>query len=242
MDLVSYNEKHNEANGEQNRDGDSHNESWNCGWEGPTDDEEVLALRRRQIKNVVTLLMVSQGVPMVLSGDEFGNSQQGNNNAYCQDNALSWLNWEDLEENQELLHFFRKVIALRKAHSVLRNPQHFRGSDYVGSGLPDISWHGQHPWSPDWSSESRAIAFLLCGKHAKGGAVTDDHLYVAINMHPDSREFGLPTLPDGSRWHVAVNTGMGPGEDAWDTGEEPDLEHQERMLVGTRSIVVLLGR
>jgi len=242
MDLVSYNEKHNEANGEENRDGENDNESWNCGWEGPTDDESVLALRRRQIKNVATLLMVSQGVPMMLGGDEFGNTQHGNNNAYCQDNGLSWLNWGDLRENEDLFRFFSRVIALRKAHPVLRGRQHFRNVDYMGSGLPDISWHGFEPWNPDWDPESRAIAFLLCGKHAREGTETDDNVYVAINMHPEVRVFDLPVLPDGSKWHVAVNTGMAASEDAWDVGEEPLLEKQDGLLVGSRSIVVLLGR
>lgn len=242
MDLVSYNEKHNEANGEENRDGENNNESWNCGWEGPTDDEGVMALRRRQIKNVATLLMVSQGVPMMLGGDEFGNTQHGNNNAYCQDNGLSWLNWGDLRENEDLFRFFSRVIALRKAHPVLRGRQHFRNVDYMGSGLPDISWHGFEPWNPDWDPKSRAIAFLLCGKHAREGTETDDNVYVVINMHPEVRVFGLPVLPDGSKWHVAVNTGMAASEDAWDVGEEPLLEKQDGLLVGSRSIVVLLGR
>jgi glycogen operon protein len=112
----------------------------------------------------------------------------------------------------------------------------------MGSGLPDISWHGLQPWHPDWDPENRAIAFLLCGKHAKEGSATDDDIYVAINMYPEMRVFGLPALPDGSKWHAAVNTGMAASEDAWDIGEEPLLERQDEVLVGGRSIVVLLGQ
>ena len=120
MDLVSYNDKHNEANGEDNRDGENHNNSWNCGWEGDCDDPAVNSLRHRQVKNAVTLLMVSQGIPMVLSGDEMGNSQQGNNNAYCQDNEIAWLDWNNLEKNADIFRYFKQMIKFRRLHRVLR--------------------------------------------------------------------------------------------------------------------------
>jgi glycogen operon protein len=142
MDLVSYNEKHNHANGENNNDGANDNDSWNCGWEGETDNPGINALRRRQIKNAVALLMMSQGVPMILMGDEIGRTQNGNNNTYCHDNQLNWLDWKLLDTNQDLFRFFKHCIAFRKAHPVLRNPNHFENRDYVGSGYADITWHG----------------------------------------------------------------------------------------------------
>ncbi len=159
MDLVSYNEKHNWANGENNNDGGNDNDSWNCGWEGPTDDPGINALRRRQIKNAVSMLMVSQGVPMILMGDEVGRTQQGNNNTYCQDNELNWMDWTQLESNAELFRFFKHVIAFRHAHPVLRNRWHFSNRDYVGSGYADITWHGTKAWNANWSDDNRLAAF-----------------------------------------------------------------------------------
>ncbi len=241
-DLVSYNDKHNEANGENNNDGANDNNSWNCGWEGDTTDPEIIALRRRQMKNALALLMVSQGVPLILMGDEVGRTQHGNNNTYCHDNELNWFDWWQVEESSELLRFARNMIAFRHAHPALRSRDHLRFCDYVGSGLPDISWHGTQAWRPDWSGVSRVLAFLLCGRHAKGGAVVDDDLYVAINSHWDALEFELPTSSAGRQWRVAVNTGAAAPGDAYAHHQEPLLEHQDRCLVGGRSIVILVGR
>ena len=161
MDMVSYNEKHNQANGENNNDGDNSNESWNCGWEGKTDDPGINALRRRQVKNAIAMLMVSQGVPMILMGDELGRTKHGNNNTYCHDNQLNWLDWQLLETNVDLFRFFKHCIAFRKAHPVLRNRQHFQNQDYVGSGYADITWHGTKAWNADWSPGTTAL-LLLC--------------------------------------------------------------------------------
>jgi glycogen operon protein len=242
MDLVSYNEKHNWANGENNNDGGNDNESWNCGWEGPTDDPGINALRRRQIKNALAMLMVSQGVPMILMGDEVGRTQQGNNNTYCQDNDLNWMDWALLESNADLFRFAKHMIAFRHAHPVLRNRWHFSNRDYVGSGYADISWHGAKAWSADWSDSSRTIAFMLCGKHARGGAVQDNYVYVAINVHWESHWFDLPGLPAGMQWHVAANTGAPSPDDSWAPGQEPPLPDQGGLLVGDRSVVVLVGK
>ncbi|WP_164102827.1 glycogen debranching protein GlgX [Candidatus Laterigemmans baculatus] len=241
-DLVSYNEKHNEANGESNRDGANDNESWNCGAEGATDDRLVESLRLRQMKNAATLLMVSQGIPMILMGDEVGRTKQGNNNTYCHDNELNWFNWWQVEENAELQRFFQKIIAFRHAHPVLRSRDHLRHADWVGSGVPDISWHGTRAWEPDWSALSRVVGLLLGGHHAKGGTVADDDVYVASNMHFEALEFELPRPAEGRQWHVAVNTGVPAPGDAHPCGEEPMLEQQDRCLVGGRSVVVLVGR
>ena len=156
-DLVSYNGKHNEANGENNGDGANDNESWNCGWEGPSTDPAVNALRRRQMKNAVAILLVSQGVPMLLMGDEFARTQHGNNNAYCQDNELSWVDWAALEANQDLFRFFKNRIAFRKAHANLRS------GCYLGGDGVRLSWHGTRAWDVDWSGTARTLAFLLDG-------------------------------------------------------------------------------
>jgi glycogen operon protein len=239
-DLVSYNGKHNEANGENNNDGGNDNDSWNCGWEGPTDNPEINALRRRQMKNAVAMLLTSQGVPMLVMGDEVARTQNGNNNTYCQDNELNWLDWGLVEKNADILNFFKNLIAFRRAHPVLRNNQHFRNYDYMGAGYPDISWHGTQPWNADWSEGSRCLAFMLSGKHAKGGTVADNDIYVAINTHWDSHVFGLPGLPSGLKWHVAANTAA--PVDSYAPGTEPVLNEQTNIILGARSVVILVSK
>ena len=239
-DLVAYNDKHNEANGWGNSDGGNDNHSWNCGAEGPTDDPAINSLRKRQIKNAFALLLVSQGVPMFLMGDEVGHSQQGNNNTYCQDNELNWLDWSLTERNSDLLHFVQHCVAFRHAHPVLRNRDHLRNYDYVGSGYPDISWHGTRAWQPDWSEGSRIIAFMLCGKHAASGTVQDNYIYVAANMFWDALPFELPGLPQGMQWHVFANTDATP--DCFAPASEPVLENQLECLVGGRAVVILVGK
>jgi len=241
-DLVSYNEKHNEANGENNNDGGNDNFSWNSGVEGETDDLAINALRRRQMKNAIALLLVSQGVPMILMGDEVARTQYGNNNTYCHDDELNWFDWRQVEQEADLLRFTRHCIAFRQAHPVLRRDRHFTGRDEVGSGYPDISWHGTEVGQPDWSAESRTLAFMLCGQHAPRGGSHDNHLYVAFNTEPDPHTFALPALPDGLRWHVSINTGVSSPEDSWEIGEEPHLTDQGSFLLGGRSVVALVGR
>jgi glycogen operon protein len=241
MDLVSYNQKHNEANGENNNDGSNDNDSWNCGWEGATDDVAINALRRRQIKNAIAILMVSQGVPMLLMGDEVGRTQNGNNNTYCHDNELSWLDWDLQTKNAEILEFVKHSVAFRRSHPVLRNPNHFRNQDYVGSGYADITWHGTKAWNVDWSDGNRAIAFLLCGKHAKRGTVEDNYIYVAMNMHWQTQWFEIPGLPPSLQWHVFANTGA-VFPSSYLPGTEPVLENQSGLLVGDRSVVILVGK
>jgi glycogen operon protein len=243
MDLVSYNEKHNWDNGENNNDGANDNESWNCGWEGPTEDPGINALRHRQIKNFLAIMMVSQGVPMILMGDEVGRTQNGNNNTYCHDNELNWMDWGLLEKNADLLCFASNVIGFRNAHPILRNRDFFRHADYLGKGLPDMSFHGTQPWQPDWSdSNSHTLAFMLCGDYAKGATQRDDHVYVAMNMFWDSVWFSLPKLPNGMLWHVAANTGVSAPEDSWEPGSEPTLSNQDNVLLGGRSVIILVGR
>jgi glycogen operon protein len=241
-DLFSYNHKHNEANGEDNRDGANDNWSWNCGWEGPTDDPHILVLRQRMMKNAIAMLMVSQGVPMILMGDEIRHTKQGNNNTYCQDNELSWFDWGQVSEQWDMYRFVQQCIAFRKAHPVLRGREHLRREDYVGSGYPDISWHGVQSWNPDWSHHSRTLAFMLCGQHAQGGTGRDDMIYVAMNMHWEAHAFELPKLPEGLRWHLFLNTIKSHPDDIYEPGQERLLASQTKYRLGPRSVVVLVGR
>jgi len=234
-DMVSYNGKHNEANGERNNDGANDNNSWNCGWEGETDDPGVNALRSRQMRNAATILFLSRGVPMLLMGDELGRTQGGNNNGYCHDGALSWLDWNDVKRETGLLRFFSNLLAFRRAHSVLRGDRFFEHRDYVGSGKHDISFHGTRVGQLDWGG--RCLAFLLCGKHA---TPQDDDLYVAINMFWDGLPFQVPQAPEGKRWRVAINTSMPSPEDIYDSKGGPQVGSDE-IIVGGRSIVVLVA-
>jgi glycogen operon protein len=242
MDMVSYNGKHNEANGENNSDGSNDNSSWNCGWEGPSNDTRVNDLRTKQIKNAISLLMISQGVPMILSGDEVGRSQRGNNNAYCQDNELAWFDWTLVDKNVELHSFFRRIIAFRAAHPVLRNKTHLMNTDHVGSGYPDISWHGLRAWQPDFSSDNMTLGFMLCGTHADQGRGRDNDIYVAMNMHWEMHGFEPPGLPSGKNWNVFANTDLKPPFDIYDPGNEQILDNQHEILIGCRSVMILVSK
>jgi glycogen operon protein len=216
-DLVSYDEKHNEANGEGNADGESHNRSWNCGVEGPTDDEQVNALRRRQQRNFLATLLLSQGVPMISHGDELGRTQRGNNNVYCQDNELAWVDW-DLDEHREaLLEFTRALVHLRRDHPVLRRRRFFAGSpDHGGeSELGDIAWFGaggEHMTSGDWQeSHVKAVQVFLNGEaitepDPRGQPIVDDSFLVLYNAAPNTVEFTLPPAEFGAAWSCVLDT------------------------------------
>ena len=239
-DLTAYNDKHNYANGEYNGDGGNDNNSWNSGAEGDTADPSVLRLRMSQMKNALAILLTSQGIPMLLAGDEFGRTQQGNNNAYCQDNELSWLDWTLAEKNAELLRFTRTLIAFRHAHPRLRSGDHARGTDYVGSGFPDLSWHGTQPWQPDWAPFSRVLAIMWCGRHAKGGTVHDQHIYMIMNSHWEEHEARLPELPAGSEWRLFADTAAAAPADICEPGGERPLVQPWSYLVRPRSTVILV--
>jgi glycogen operon protein len=238
-DLVSYNAKRNADNGEDNRDGANDNESWNCGTDGPTHDPAINALRRRQMKNAVLLLMVSQGVPMLLMGDELGRSQRGNNNAYCHDGDISWLDWTLRQVNSELFHFFQRCIAFRRAHPALRDRCAVSHPD--GDGAL-VSWHGTRAWHADWAGYARTLAFMIAGGPYLNRAGTADAIYVAMNMHWEDHRFELPAPHHGARWRVFANTALPPPEDVWPVGAEPALTDQRYVLVGNRSVVVLVAR
>ncbi len=241
-DLFTYNHKHNEANGEQNRDGHNHNFSWNCGVEGPTQNAGINALRARMMKNAIAILMTSQGIPMILMGDEVAHTKQGNNNTYCQDNALNWFDWARLESRADMFRFFKSCIAFRKAHPVLRRRSFFQHADLRETGYPDLSFHGLEAWNPDWSEHSRTLAFLLSGQFVRDEMPADDYIYVAMNMHWESHVFELPRLPLRRRWRVFANTSMPAPADVHDPGTEPLLESQDSAILGARSVMILVGR
>lgn len=243
-DLVSYSGKHNLANGEDNRDGANDNNSWNCGAEGPTDDPAILALRGRLMRNAIALLMVCQGVPMILMGDEMAHTKLGNNNTYCQDNELSWIDWRRVRENANLWRFFRCCIAFRKAHPILRRRYHLHERDMIDSGYPDISWHGPREGKPDWSPHSRTLAFMLCGLHGLllPGRTADDYIYVAMNMHWENHIFEAPRLKGGRHWHLFADTFRPAPGDICEPGQERPLRAQRNLSVGPRSVVILVGR
>lgn len=242
-DLFSYNDKHNLANGEDNRDGANDNDSWNCGAEGPTDDPTINALRERLMRNAIALLMVSQGIPMILMGDEVGHSHDGNNNMYCHDTELNWFNWGLLEENTLLLRFFQRMIAFRHAHPVLRRPHFITAHESKSCGVPDLSWHGAHAWEAAWEDWNRTLAFMLCGQiAARPDGRPDESIYVGMNMYWDDVTFSLPAPPDGGRWHLFLDTSAPPPHEIAEVGGEPALAEQHSLVLGARSLVVLVSR
>jgi glycogen operon protein len=219
-DLVSYNDKHNEPNGEGNRDGHGHNLSWNCGVEGPTDDPAVRALRARQTRNFLATLMFSQGVPMMTAGDEIGRTQGGNNNAYCQDNETSWVDWELDDERRALLRFAQRVIALRRGHPVFRRRDFFQGRPLYGSDVKDIHWFrpdGTEMTQEDWGHRhARALGVYVVGaalqeRDARGRPVFDDNFLVLFNAHHKPQRFRLPLDGGAVRWRVLLDTTLKDG-------------------------------
>lgn len=241
-DLVSYNEKHNHANGENNQDGESHNRSWNCGAEGPTKKKEVLKLRAQQKRNLLATLFLSQGVPMLLAGDEMSRSQQGNNNAYCQDNEISWLNWE--KADAELIEFTRQLIALRLSHPVFCRKKWFQGQPIKGVGVEDIAWflpEGMEMTEEHWNTSfAKSLGIYLNGKgihnlDARGEPIVDDSFYVIFNAHHEALEYILPEKKYGREWKKILDTFDGT------IGEGETFQAQEKITVEGRSIILLLN-
>ena len=232
-DLYSYNQKHNEANGWGNTDGCDDNNSWNCGIEGETENPDVLSLRMKMMKNACAVLMCSRGTPMFLSGDEFGDTRYGNNNPYCQDNEISWLDWSLLERNRnrELFDFFRYMIAFRKDHPAIRRDLE---PSYIG--FPSMSLHGLTPWEPEASASSYVSSVLFSGYDETIGK--EDLVYVAVNAHWHAADMTLPDLPEGWTWKIAVNTGD-PKQQTFSGEHMPAAGKQ--LLLGERSVIVLVG-
>jgi glycogen operon protein len=235
-DLVSYNRKHNEANGEDNRDGNNNNLSWNCGVEGPTADAAIVALRRRQAKNFLAVLLLSRGVPMLRGGDEVLRTQGGNNNTYCQDNELTWFDWSHLESEREMLDFTRGMIAFRLRHPSLTTDRFYHGGIVPARGIPDIAWHGTRLNEPPWNDPTaRVLAFTIAAIEA-----TEPDVHAVLNMSDEAIEVDLPALPDRI-WHVAVNTAQPPPQDMIDPARQvPVIGPRQR--VTPRSVAVLEAR
>ena len=241
-DLVSYNDKHNEANGENNQDGESHNRSWNCGVEGPSNDPDVLALRARQQRNFLTTLFLSQGVPMLLGGDEISRTQQGNNNAYCQDNALSWYDWDRIDG--DLLAFTRRLIRFRLDHPVFHRRRWFQGRVIHNSGERDIGWFtpdGEEMTEEHWRvGFAKSLAVLLNGKalpdpDLRGERVTDSSFLVLFNAHYEPLAFTLPEIAWGTEWTQLLDTAQG----GFIEDEKPVLAHTQIVVEG-RALTLLV--
>jgi isoamylase len=241
-DLVSYNDKHNEANGEENRDGETHNNSWNCGAEGETEDVEVRKLRRRQQRNFLTTLFLSQGVPMLCGGDEYGRTQNGNNNAYCQDNEISWLKWDRTEDENAQYEFTCQLSAFRAAHPIFHRAKFFQGRPILGNTLKDINWlraDGQEMKDPDWQEHVLSLGVILCGDDIgletfEGQSVTDDTFYLCFNSYHEGVIFCLPGDPIVS-WQRVIDTSFEEGF----AGETDLLQAGSEMIVPGRCVVVL---
>ncbi len=236
-DLVSYDYKHNEANGEENRDGNDYNASWNCGEEGPTRREKVKKLRLKQMKNAMCLLMLSQSTPLIFMGDEFGNSQKGNNNPYCQDNGVAWLDWNLLEKNREIWEFWRQLAAFRRAHPILSPSGELKLMDSLSCGYPDLSYHGQNAWRPQTEPYYRHIGILLCERYVRPQDGT--LLYLALNLHWETHELALPRPPKGMVWELAFST---EGREETQKQEDGAEGNEMTCRIPARSIAVYVSR
>ena len=240
-DLVSYNDKHNEANGDNNNDGESHNNSWNMGAEGPTDDPEINNLRERQIRNFLATLLLSQGVPMICGGDEFARSQRGNNNGYCQDNELTWYDWKLDESRVRLMEFTRKLVKLRLTHPNLHRRKFFQDRTIRNSVVRDIAWYGadgkempEEAWTTEWT---RSLGADAERQDAAGVAMRtairwmDDSFLILVNAFHEGVEFTLPPVPNGSPWRQVMDT-----ENIDDPFKKAKVG--EKVIVGGRSMMV----
>ncbi len=249
LDLVSYDIKHNEENGESNRDGTEYNYSWNCGVEGKTRKKMVLDRRMVQIRNAFIMLLTSQSAPMILAGDEFGNTQYGNNNAYCQDNQTTWLQWNETKMSKEIFEFVQKLIRFRKSFSVLHQNKPLRMVDYLSCGMPDLSIHGIQAWRADFSNYSRMLAMLYYGAYAEGE--DNRSVYVIYNMFWEARAFDLPNLPNHGKWKVIIDSYDNRFDESLlaprkkKTGRkrrkaEGQTQYQRKTVVPPRSVVVFV--
>ena len=231
-DSVSYDRKYNELNGENNQDGAVYNYSWNCGAEGDTRKRKVMDLRRKQIKNALCLVLLSQGVPMIYAGDEMCNSQKGNNNPYCLDNEISWTNWNTTAIARDILEFTKSLIRFRKQHKVLHLKDETRQMDYKSYGLPDMSYHGTKAWYADFSHFNRHFSTMYCGKYAMDYTGEDESdIYIAYNMYWEEQDFGVPSARNKRRWTVAFST----------SPEQSEKEIERTLKVPGRSVTILIS-
>lgn len=236
MDAVSYDVKHNEDNGEENRDGSSYNCSCNYGEEGPASKKNVKQIRNRQLRNAFLLILLSQGVPAIYGGDEMGNSQSGNNNAWCQDNEIAWIQWGRKKADRKLREFVKDAIRFRKNTGAFGRPAEYTMKDMLSKGMPDLSYHGKKAWYEEFEAYNRQMGILYAGCYTGG-----ETCYVLYNMHTAEHEIALPILPRGEKWHVTADTGR--EEHAfYGPGEEPLLENQKTVSVPPRTILILAGK
>lgn len=236
MDLVSYDKKHNEANGEQGRDGADCEYSWNCGTEGPTKKRMITRLRQQQMKNAFAMLLLAQGTPMILAGDEFGNSQQGNNNPYCHDSELTWVDWSRERSGQELTAFVKELIKFRREHRILHMEKRLTGSDTLSCGYPDFSCHGSRAWYGAFEYQNRHVGLMYCGLYA----ASSEFVYVAYNFHWEPQTLALPNLPEGQGWCIKLDTADIKEEAGVKRDVSGCVEGRE-ILLPARSVCVLVS-
>ena len=229
MDLVSYDKKHNEENGEQNRDGSACDFSWNCGVEGPSRKRQIQALRMRQMKNAMAMVLLAAGTPLLQAGDEFGNSQGGNNNPWCIDSEVTWLDWRKAPRYAELTDFVRQLIRIRKENPILHTDHYLSGNDQISCGYPDFSCHGSRAWYGEFEYQSRHIGLMYCGMHEG----SDQFVYTAFNFHWEAQTLALPDLPEGRGWKIAADTAGSADDAAWYT--------DKTLTMPGRSIKVLVS-
>ncbi len=232
VDAVAYEHKHNEDNGENNQDGTDQNDSWNCGVEGPSRKKNITELRKKQVRNLATMLFLSPGIPMLFGGDEFGNSQEGNNNPYCQDNKIGWVNWSVQEKNSDLTNLVKDLISFRQEHDFFHPGMPFKLMDTKSCGYPDLSMHGKEAWRPDLTDYSHSIGLLYAGEYSKEAGSL---YYIAYNMHWEPLEFALPGLPEGYGWTLLLET-------EHEEFTEIPLKDNGKITCPPRSICILQGR
>jgi len=241
-DLVSYNSKHNEANLENNQDGSNDNHSWNCGVEGETEDLSVVNLRKQLIKNHICYLLFSCGTPMILGGDEFMRTQRGNNNAYCQDNEISWFRWDKVEKNRDIFDFFKKVIAFEKRYTILQSRKFFLGTNLDADPIPDLTWFGKDLGRPFWDDpELRTLCCQIDGGEERS-ALGDYYLFLILNADFNLQSIRLPELASGRQWYRVIDTSLKAGEDFLAIGKEIRIHPPDHYLANPRSTVVLIGK
>ncbi|MCD7736137.1 MAG: hypothetical protein LUI07_04110 [Lachnospiraceae bacterium] len=236
LDLVSYNMKHNEQNGEMGRDGSASDFSWNCGEEGPSGKRGIARLRMRQRKNACAMMLLSQGTPMLMAGDEFGNSQNGNNNPWCHDSELTWLDWNHTKAGRELTEFVRRLIAYRKEHRVLRQNMQLQCTDYLSSGYPDLSFHGERAWYGDLGQSNLHMGCMYSGHYAG----EEGFLYIAWNFHWEEQQLALPLIPDSYSWFCVMDTSL--TESFPPSCRQRNLGNSRAFSVTPRTVVILEGK
>ena len=241
MDMVSYEKKHNAANGEENQDGLDYNATWNCGAEGSSRRKNIRLLRLQQMKNALTMLFLSQGTPLIYSGDELANTRYGNNNPYCQDNEAGWVKWNMTSMGKSVYHYVKSLIRLKRSHPILRHQEELKILDHIACGYPDLSYHGAEAWRPDLNGYSRFAGVMYCGCYAIRKEAEDNFFYIAYNMHWLPHTFALPKLPKGMKWHLMADTGT---SDEIVMKEEPvkTLEGQQSVELEARRIQIYISK